>query len=78
MSFTLDHIHAHDVAQVLDRSGIAIRAGHHYAMPLHKRYNIGATARASFYLYNTLAEVEQLATALETAKRVFHRKRADP
>ena len=44
-------------------------------MPLHKRYNVGATARASFYLYNTLAEVEQLAPALEAAKRVFHRKR---
>ena len=75
VSFTLEHIHAHDVAEVLDRSGIAIRAGHHCAMPLHKRYNVGATARASFYLYNTLAEVEQLGPALEAAKRVFHRKR---
>ena len=75
VSFTLDQVHAHDVAEVLDRSGIAIRAGHHCAMPLHKRYNVGATARASFYLYNTLAEVEQLGPALEAAKRVFHRKR---
>jgi len=75
VSFTLDQIHAHDVAEVLDRSGIAIRAGHHCAMPLHKRYNVGATARASFYLYNTLDEVEQLAPALDAAKRVFHRKR---
>jgi cysteine desulfurase/selenocysteine lyase len=75
VSFTLAHIHAHDVAEVLDRSGIAIRAGHHCAMPLHNRYNVGATARVSFYLYNTLAEVEQLAPALEAAKRVFHRKR---
>jgi len=75
VSFTMDHIHAHDVAEVLDRSGIAIRAGHHCAMPLHKRYNVGATARASFYLYNTLAEVQQLGPALEAAKRVFHRKR---
>jgi cysteine desulfurase/selenocysteine lyase len=75
VSFTLEHIHAHDVAEVLDRSGIAIRAGHHCAMPLHKRYNVGATARASFYFYNTLAEVEQLGPALEAAKRVFHRKR---
>jgi len=75
VSFTMDHIHAHDVAEVLDRYGIAVRAGHHCAMPLHKRYNVGATARASFYLYNTLAEVEQLGPALEAAKRVFHRKR---
>jgi cysteine desulfurase / selenocysteine lyase len=75
VSFTLDRVHAHDVAEVLDRSGIAVRAGHHCAMPLHKRYNVGATARASFYLYNTLAEVEQLGPALEAAKQVFHRKR---
>jgi cysteine desulfurase/selenocysteine lyase len=75
VSFTLEHVHAHDVAEVLDRVGIAVRAGHHCAMPLHKRYNVGATARASFYLYNTLAEVEQLAPGLDAAKRVFHRKR---
>jgi cysteine desulfurase/selenocysteine lyase len=75
VSFTLDRVHAHDVAEVLDRSGIAIRAGHHCAMPLHKRYNVGATARASFYLYNTLAEVEQLAPALEAAKRVFRKRK---
>jgi cysteine desulfurase/selenocysteine lyase len=75
VSFTLGHIHAHDVAEVLDRSGIAIRAGHHCAMPLHKRYGVTATARASFYFYNTLAEVEQLGPALEQVKRVFHRKR---
>jgi cysteine desulfurase/selenocysteine lyase len=75
ISFTLDHVHAHDVAEVLDRSGIAIRAGHHCAMPLHSRYGVAATARASFYLYNTLAEVEQLGPALEAAKRVFQRKR---
>jgi selenocysteine lyase/cysteine desulfurase len=59
----------------LDRSGIAIRAGHHCAMPLHKRYGVTATARASFYLYNTLAEGEQLGPAIEQVKRVFHRKR---
>jgi cysteine desulfurase/selenocysteine lyase len=75
VSFTLDGIHAHDVAEVFDRFGLAIRAGHHCAMPLHKRYGVGATARASFYLYNTLEEVEQIGPALEAAKRVFHRKR---
>ena len=75
VSFTVDGVHAHDVAEVLDRSGIAVRAGHHCAMPLHKRYGVAATARASFYLYNTLAEVEKLGPAIEAAKRVFHRKR---
>ncbi len=75
ISFTVDGVHAHDVAEVLDRTGIAVRAGHHCAMPLHKRYGVSATARASFYLYNTLTEVEKLGPAVETAKRVFHRKR---
>ncbi len=75
VSFTVEGVHAHDVAEVLDRSGIAVRAGHHCAMPLHKRFGVGATARASFYLYNTLGEVEQLGPAIEAAKRVFHRKR---
>jgi cysteine desulfurase/selenocysteine lyase len=74
VSFTVEGVHAHDVAEVLDRSGIAVRAGHHCAMPLHKRFGISATARASFYLYNTLAEVEQLAPALEQAKSIFRRK----
>ncbi len=76
VSFTMDHIHAHDVAQLLDRQGIAVRAGHHCAMPLHKRYGVSATARASFYLYNTMGEVEKLGEALERLKEVFRpRKR---
>jgi cysteine desulfurase/selenocysteine lyase len=75
VSFALDHIHAHDVAEIADRSGIAIRAGHHCAMPLHARYGVTATARASFYLYNTLEEVEKLGPALEAARRVFGRRR---
>ncbi|MGA2619453.1 MAG: SufS family cysteine desulfurase [Thermoguttaceae bacterium] len=75
VSFTMDRIHAHDVAEVLDRFGVAVRAGHHCAMPLHQRYGVSATARASFYLYNTLAEVERLGPALEQVRRVFHRKR---
>ncbi len=75
VSFTLDGIHAHDIAEVLDRHGIAVRAGHHCAMPLHARYGVSATARASFYFYNTLAEVEQLGPALEDARRIFHRRR---
>jgi cysteine desulfurase/selenocysteine lyase len=74
VSFTLEGIHAHDVAQLLDRQGIAVRAGHHCTMPLHKRYGISATTRASFYLYNTLEEVERLGHALEETKRVFRRQ----
>jgi cysteine desulfurase/selenocysteine lyase len=75
VSFTLEHIHAHDVAEVLNRYGIAVRAGHHCAMPLHKRYGITATARASFYFYNTLGEVDQLGEALQQVEHVFHRRR---
>ncbi|MBI2823303.1 MAG: SufS family cysteine desulfurase [Planctomycetia bacterium] len=73
VSFTLEGIHAHDVAQILDRHGIAARAGHHCAMPLHKRLGTNASVRASFYFYNTLAEVEQLAAALVETKRVFRK-----
>ena len=61
--------HAHDVAQVLDRYGVAIRAGHHCTMPLHQRFGLAATARASFYLYNTLAEIDKLGEALAAANR---------
>lgn len=75
VSFTLERIHAHDVAQLLDRHGIAVRAGHHCAMPLHKRFGLSATARASFYFYNTLEEVELLGEALEQVKQVFKRRK---
>lgn len=75
VSFTVDGVHAHDVAQLLDRRGVAVRAGHHCAMPLHKRLGIAASARASFYLYNTLAEVDELGQALAEAQNVFRRKR---
>ncbi len=71
--FTVDDIHAHDVAGVLDREGIAVRAGHHCAMPLHQKLGVAATARASFYLYNTVDEVDQLAEGVRKVKRVFHR-----
>jgi cysteine desulfurase/selenocysteine lyase len=74
VSFTLERVHAHDVAQLLDRQGIAVRAGHHCAMPLHKQLGIIASTRASFYLYNTEEEVRQLARAIEETKRVFRRK----
>jgi cysteine desulfurase/selenocysteine lyase len=67
-AFTLEGAHAHDVAQVLDTYGIAVRAGHHCAMPLHQILNVNATARASFYLYNTLEEIDMLAETLEQVK----------
>ncbi len=73
VSFTVEGVHPHDVAHLLDRQGVAVRAGHHCAMPLHKRLGVVATTRASFYLYNTLAEVDTLAEALENARHVFRR-----
>ncbi|MEL7674135.1 MAG: cysteine desulfurase [Chloroflexota bacterium] len=72
-TFTLADIHAHDIAQLLDAEGVAIRAGHHCAMPLHQRLGVAATARASFYLYNTQHEVDALIDALDRARRVFGR-----
>jgi cysteine desulfurase / selenocysteine lyase len=71
VSFTLGNIHPHDVAQILDRDGIAVRAGHHCAMPLHQKYGLPATTRASFYLYNTKEEVDLLGMGLEKVKRMF-------
>jgi cysteine desulfurase/selenocysteine lyase len=70
-AFTLDGIHPHDIAQVLDQDGIAVRAGHHCAMPLHEKFNIPATTRASFYLYNTADEVDKLIEGLYKVKRYF-------
>ena len=78
VSFVHQRIHAHDIAQLLDRAGVAVRAGHHCAMPLHKKLVASASCRASFYFYNTPAEVEKLAAALEDCQRVFSRGRAKP
>jgi cysteine desulfurase/selenocysteine lyase len=71
VSFTLDGVHPHDIAQVLDTEGVAIRAGHHCAMPLHARLGLPASARASFYLYNTESEVDSLVRGLYKVKGVF-------
>jgi cysteine desulfurase / selenocysteine lyase len=71
MAFTLAGVHPHDVSQILDRDGIAVRAGHHCAMPLHEKFQIPATARASFYLYNTPDEVDKLVEGLYKVKQVF-------
>ena len=70
-SFILDDLHAHDISQVLDMSGIAIRAGHHCAQPLHDKYGITSTARASFYLYNTMEEVDRLVDGIYNVKKMF-------
>lgn len=72
VSFTLGGIHPHDVAQVLDSEGIAVRAGHHCAMPLHQRYNLPATTRASFYLYSTFEDVDLLVKGLEKVQETFN------
>lgn len=71
VSFTLSGIHPHDISQILDAEGIAIRAGHHCAQPLHEKFKIPATARASFYLYNTMEEVDHLANSLYKVLKVF-------
>lgn len=71
VSFVVQGVHAHDVGQVLDHHGVAVRVGHHCAWPLHRRFGIPATTRASFAPYNTPAEVEQFLTALDQVPAVF-------
>jgi cysteine desulfurase/selenocysteine lyase len=71
ISFTLPEPHAHDIAQLLDQQGIAVRAGHHCAQPLHDRLGITASTRASFYLYNTPGEVDLLADSLAKIRERF-------
>lgn len=70
-SFTFDGVHPHDVAQILDRDGIAVRAGHHCTMPIHEKLGINATTRASFYLYNTKGDIDRLIEGLYRVKEVF-------
>jgi cysteine desulfurase / selenocysteine lyase len=70
-SFTLEGVHPHDISQILDQHGVAIRAGHHCAMPLHEKFNLPATARASYYLYNTQEEVDRMIEAIYKVKHIF-------
>lgn len=70
-AFTLEGVHPHDVAQILDSDGVAVRAGHHCAQPLHEKYGIPATSRASFYLYTTKEEVDKLIEGLYKVKEIF-------
>jgi cysteine desulfurase/selenocysteine lyase len=71
VSFGLEGLHPHDISTVVDRSGIAVRAGHHCAQPLMERLGVSATCRASFAMYNTKAEVDALTEALQRAKQLF-------
>lgn len=71
VSFQVEGLHPHDLGQVLDDRGVCIRVGHHCAWPAHRSLRVQSTARASFYLYNTLEEVDQLCEAIEYAKRFF-------
>lgn len=73
VSFVVDGVHAHDVGQVLDDAGVAVRVGHHCALPLHRRFGLAATARASFALYNTADEVDRLVAGVRRAVDFFGR-----
>ncbi|HET8711281.1 MAG TPA: cysteine desulfurase, partial [Spongiibacteraceae bacterium] len=71
LSFTLDCAHAHDVGTFLDFEGVAVRTGHHCAMPVMQRFDVPATARASFAIYNTMEEVDVLIAAIESVRKTF-------
>ena len=71
LSFVLDGVHAHDLGTILDQHGVAVRAGHHCAMPVMQRFGVPATARASMAFYNTRAELDTLAAGIEAAREVF-------
>jgi cysteine desulfurase/selenocysteine lyase len=71
VSFEIDGVHPHDVSQVLDSLGVAVRAGHHCAKPAHARFGVQSSTRASFYLYTTPAEIDALGDALHQTKRFF-------
>ena len=69
--FNIEGVHPHDVAQVLDRSGVCVRAGHHCTMPLHERLDLAATARASFNVYSTREDIDALVDGLGEVVRIF-------
>jgi cysteine desulfurase/selenocysteine lyase len=75
VAFTMDVVHPHDIAQVLDQDGVAVRAGHHCAEPLHRRFNIAASARASLHLYNTREDIDALVEGLHKVNQLFGRSR---
>jgi cysteine desulfurase/selenocysteine lyase len=71
LSFVIDDIHPHDIGTILDQEGIAVRAGHHCAQPVMQRFNVPATARASFSFYNTKEEIDVLARTIERVIEIF-------
>jgi cysteine desulfurase / selenocysteine lyase len=71
LSFAFKDLHPHDISQVLDESGVCVRAGHHCAKPLMRHLGVGATARASLYVYNDEADVDALGDALQSASDFF-------
>jgi len=71
LSFVFDHVHAHDIGTILDQEGVAVRSGHHCAMPVMQRFGVPATTRASFAFYNTVEEIDVLVKALHHALKVF-------
>ena len=71
ISFTIEGIHPHDVGQVLDQHGIAVRTGHHCAWPLMRKLGIVGTTRASFYIYNTMSDVDSLVEGIKSAQEFF-------
>jgi len=71
IAFTIERIHAHDIAQILDSNNICIRAGHHCAMPLHLFLDVASSARASFYIYTSPKDIDQLVSGLSEVKRIF-------
>ena len=73
VAFTVDGVHPHDVATVLDRDGICVRAGHHCAMPLHEALGVPSSARASFHCYSLREDVDALVTGLHAVQKLFAR-----
>jgi cysteine desulfurase/selenocysteine lyase len=71
VSFALDHAHPHDIAEIIGRQGVCVRAGHHCAMPLMRRLGVSATTRASFAAHNTREDVDRLVDALGEVRRIF-------
>ncbi len=74
ISFTIEGIHPHDIATILDEDGVAIRAGHHCCQILHDKLKLNATARASFGIYNTKEDIDKLKHSLENCKKIFNLK----
>ena len=71
VSFTMEHAHPHDIGTIVDREGVAIRAGHHCAMPVMERFGLPATARASLACYNNHADVDALVQAIKRVQELF-------